>query len=63
MILLGLGAVCLLVAAVTFLVFAWAWLGVGGRTTVLVALTAGSGLLAEALRRRELRRRGRVAHA
>ena len=55
MILLGLGAVCLLVAAVTFLVFAWSWLGVGGRTAVLVALTAGSGVLAEALRRRGLR--------
>ncbi|MCB0909097.1 MAG: zinc ribbon domain-containing protein [Nocardioidaceae bacterium] len=39
-ILLTLGALCLLVAAVTFLAVAWAWLGVGGRTAVLVALTA-----------------------
>lgn len=39
-ILLTLGALCLLVAAVTFLAVAWAWLGVGGRTAVLVGLTA-----------------------
>jgi hypothetical protein len=38
-ILLTLGALCLLVAAVTFLAVAWAWLGVGGRTAVLVGLT------------------------
>jgi len=38
-ILLSLGALCLLVAAVTFLAVAWQWLGVGGRTVVLVALT------------------------
>lgn len=42
-ILLGLGALCLLVAAVTFLAVAWSWLGVGGRTTVLVALTLATG--------------------
>lgn len=42
-ILLGLGAVCLLVAAVIFLAVAWSWLGIEGRTTVLVALTAASG--------------------
>jgi len=39
-ILLGLGATCLLVAALVFLAVAWAQLGVGGRTGVLVALTA-----------------------
>jgi hypothetical protein len=38
-ILLSLGALCLLVAAVTFLAVAWSWLGVGGRTVVLVGLT------------------------
>src|SRR5262245_18630802 len=38
-ILLSLGALCLLVAAITFLAVAWAWLGVGGRTGVLVFLT------------------------
>ncbi len=38
-ILLTLGALCLLVAAVTFLAVAWGWLGVGGRTLVLLVLT------------------------
>ncbi|MET0523211.1 MAG: hypothetical protein ABWZ91_00290, partial [Nocardioides sp.] len=42
-ILLGLGALCLLVAAVTFLAFAWTWMGVGGRTAVLAAMTAAAG--------------------
>lgn len=54
-ILLGIGALCLLVAALTFLAVAWSLLGVGGRTLVLVALTAaatGAGLL---LLRRGLR--------
>ncbi|WP_166133142.1 SCO7613 C-terminal domain-containing membrane protein [Nocardioides ochotonae] len=41
-VLLSLGALCLLVAAVTFLAVAWSWLGIGGRTGVLLALTAGS---------------------
>src|SRR5262245_53865652 len=48
-ILLGLGALCLLVAAVIFLSVAWSRLGVGGRTGVLVGLTlttGGLGLLA-----------------
>ncbi|HET9421331.1 MAG TPA: hypothetical protein VFO49_09350 [Nocardioides sp.] len=42
-ILLGLGALCLLVAAVIFLSVAWSRLGVGGRTGVLVGLTIASG--------------------
>ncbi|WP_340537573.1 SCO7613 C-terminal domain-containing membrane protein [Nocardioides sp. GXZ039] len=54
-ILLGLGALCLLVAAVTFLAVAWSWLGVGGRTAVLVALTAATAAGGVALRRRGLR--------
>jgi hypothetical protein len=41
-ILLSLGALCLLVAAVIFLAYAWRWLGVGGRTAVLVGLTGVS---------------------
>jgi hypothetical protein len=53
-ILLGLGALCLLVAAVIFLAVAWSWLGVGGRTAVLVALTLVSGGLGVWLGRREL---------
>jgi hypothetical protein len=54
-ILLGLGATCLLVAAVIFLAVAWSWLGVGGRTVVLVALTATTGTLGTVLGRRGLR--------
>jgi hypothetical protein len=53
-ILLGLGATCLLVAAVIFLAVAWSWLGVGGRTAVLVALTAGAALSGQWLARRDL---------
>ena len=54
-VLLGLGALCLLVAAVIFLAVAWSWLGVGGRTAVLVALTAASAALGAGLARRGLR--------
>ena len=53
-ILLGLGATCLLVAAVIFLAVAWSWLGVGGRTAVLVTLTAAAGLGGQLLARRDL---------
>ena len=53
-ILLGLGATCLLVAAVIFLAVAWTWLGVGGRTAVLVALTATTGTAGVQLGRRGL---------
>ncbi|MDO7867893.1 SCO7613 C-terminal domain-containing membrane protein [Nocardioides jiangxiensis] len=46
-ILLGLGALCLVVAAVVFLAVAWSALGVGGRTAVLVGFTgAAAGLAA-----------------
>ncbi len=54
-ILLGLGALCLLVAAVIFLAVAWSWLGVGGRTAVLVGLTLLGGGLGVWLGGRELR--------
>lgn len=57
-ILLTLGALCLLVAAVTFLAVAWSWLGVGGRTVVLVALTVTALGLAVTLHRRGLRMAG-----
>ena len=53
-ILLGLGATCLLVAAVIFLAVAWSWLGVGGRTAVLVGLTVASALGGQWLARRDL---------
>lgn len=45
-ILLGLGALCLLVAAVVFLALAWDRLGVGGRTAVLVGFTLTAAGLA-----------------
>lgn len=54
-ILLGLGATCLLVAAVIFLAVAWTWLGVGGRTAVLVVMTVATGAGGLALGRRGLR--------
>ncbi len=54
-ILLGLGALCLLAAAVIFLAVAWSWLGVGGRTAVLVSLTLATGALGTRLGGRGLR--------
>ena len=54
-ILLTLGALCLLVAAVIFLAVAWSWLGIAGRTTVLVALTATAGFLGVRFGRTDLR--------
>jgi hypothetical protein len=53
-ILLGLGATCLLVAAVIFLAVAWSWLGVGGRTAVLVGLTVTTALAGQWLAHRDL---------
>ncbi|MEZ5093914.1 SCO7613 C-terminal domain-containing membrane protein [Nocardioides sp.] len=54
-ILLTLGALCLLAAAVTFLAVAWEILGVGGRTAVLVGFTLTAGALTAWLFRRGLR--------
>jgi hypothetical protein len=54
-ILLGLGAVCLLVAALVFLAVTWSVMGVGGRTATLVGFTAVTGVLAAWLARRDLR--------
>src|SRR4051794_7891420 len=54
-ILLGLGALCLLVAAVVFMAVAWSVLGVGGRTATLVGLTMLAGALCGWLSRRGLR--------
>ncbi len=53
-ILLGLGATCLLVAAVSFLAVAWSWLGIGARTAVLIGLTATAALAGQWLARRGL---------
>jgi hypothetical protein len=54
-ILLGLGALCLLVAGLVFLAVTWSVMGVGGRTATLVALTAAVGLLTWWTARRALR--------
>ncbi|WP_436698688.1 SCO7613 C-terminal domain-containing membrane protein [Nocardioides sp. BYT-33-1] len=54
-ILLGLGAFCLLVAAVIFLAVSWSALGVGGRTAVLAGLTLTAGASALLLHRIGLR--------
>lgn len=54
-ILLGLGGLCLLVGAITFLAMAWDTLGVGGRTLTLVAFTLAAGAGAAELGRRRLR--------
>jgi len=54
-VLLGLGALCLLVAALVFLAVAWSVLGVGGRTATLVLLTAVAAGVAGWLVRRGLR--------
>ncbi len=53
-ILLGTGALCLLVASVIFLAVAWSWLGVGGRTAVLVTLTGAGLAVSPWLHRRSL---------
>ncbi len=52
--LLALGAACLLVAAVVFLAVAWSWLGVAGRTAVLLTLTVSAGGASLLLSRRRL---------
>ncbi|MDQ4051948.1 MAG: DUF2157 domain-containing protein, partial [Actinomycetota bacterium] len=62
-ILLGLGATCLLVAAVIFLAVAWSWLGVGGRTGVLAALTIAAAGLGGWLTARGLRVAGEALSA
>jgi len=54
-ILLGLGALCLLVAAIVFLAVSWSILGVGGRTAVLLTLTAAATGGALLLNKVELR--------
>ena len=54
-ILLGLGAACVLVAALVFLAVTWSVMGVGGRTATLLALTVATGALAGWLARRDLR--------
>lgn len=54
-ILLGLGALCLLVAALVFLAVTWSAMGVAGRTATLVGFTAVAGGLTAWAARRNLR--------
>ncbi len=53
--LLGVGALCLLVAALVFLAVTWSVLGVGGRTATLVGLTTVSASVTAVVARRGLR--------
>jgi hypothetical protein len=54
-ILLGLGALMLLVAGIIFVSFAWALVGVAGRVVIMLVLTALATTLAVVLTRRRLR--------
>ncbi len=54
-VLLSLGALCLLVAAVVFVAVAWDALGLTGRTLVLLAVTTLLSLVAVVLTRKNLR--------
>jgi hypothetical protein len=54
-ILLGLGALCLLIAALVFLAVAWSAMGVAGRTATLLGFTAVAGGLSTWSARRDLR--------
>lgn len=54
-ILLALGALCLLIAALVFLAVTWSALGVAGRTAALLGFTVVSGTLAGWAARRDLR--------
>src|SRR4051794_36721896 len=53
--LLSLGALCLLVAALVFLAVTWSVMGVGGRTATLVGLTAVSAAVTAVVARKGLR--------
>src|SRR5690349_14016388 len=55
MVLLGLGAICLLVSAVVFVAVAWGSLGIGARTLVLAAVTSATAAAATMVTRRGLR--------
>lgn len=54
-VLLGLGALCLLVAAIVFVAVAWGSLGLAAKTAILLVVTAGFAVAAIALTRRDLR--------
>jgi hypothetical protein len=54
-VLLALGGLCLLVAAVVFVAVAWSSLGLGAKTAILLVVTAAFGAGAAAVTRRDLR--------
>jgi hypothetical protein len=54
-VLLALGGLCLLVAAIVFVAVAWSSLGLAAKTTILVAITALFGAGAVIVTRRDLR--------
>ncbi|MFL6156094.1 MAG: hypothetical protein ACJ72D_08390, partial [Marmoricola sp.] len=54
-VLFGVGALCLLVAAVVFVAVAWSSLGLGARTTILLAVTGTFAAMATRLTLRGLR--------
>ncbi|MCW2780537.1 MAG: hypothetical protein JWR35_986 [Marmoricola sp.] len=54
-VLLSLGALCLLIAAIVFVAVAWSSLGLGAKTTILLAVTALLAATATTLTRRDLR--------
>ncbi|MBO9523270.1 MAG: hypothetical protein J7518_17200 [Nocardioidaceae bacterium] len=54
-VLFGVGALCLLVAAVVFVAVAWSSLGLGAKTAILLGVTTGLGLVAVTLTQRALR--------
>lgn len=54
-VLLGLGALCLLVAALVFIVVTWSAMGIGGRTATLLGFTALGATLSGWAARRGLR--------
>lgn len=54
-ILLGVGGLCLLVAAAVFVAVSWSALGLTGRTLVMTAVTGAVGTVAAVLTRRGLR--------
>lgn len=54
-VLLGLGALCLLVAAIVFVAVAWGSLGLAAKTAILLVVTAGFAVAAVVLTRRDLR--------
>lgn len=54
-ILLGLGALCVLVAALVFVAVAWSVMGVAGRTTTLAVVTVVAGVLTGVVASRGLR--------